>query len=285
MLSTLVPLLAHRALTTVVATNQTVPAVAPQADTVMILRPAAVAAELKRLPQVKQYIVQTGDTLPTITARAGISVDTLMQVNHLQSVDELIPGEPLLIPPVDGSMVPVMAGDTLTTIAGREHSDPAVLGAVNGLGPTDRMPKEVFVPALQVDQLLSREDPAAPTPTREHFVRFVWPTQGTITQYFWQYHPGIDIANPVGTPEVAADAGRVVFAGWGDYGIYVEIDHGNGFSTVYGHMSAVLVATGQEVAQGQLIGLMGATGRATGPHLHFEIRYHQVPVDPMRYLP
>jgi murein DD-endopeptidase MepM/ murein hydrolase activator NlpD len=117
-------------------------------------------------------------------------------------------------------------------------------------------------------------------PSRENLVRFAWPTQGTVTQTFFEWHPGIDIANEVGTPEVAADAGTVVFAGWGSYGIYVEIDHGNGFQTIYGHMSTVMVKTGQAVEQGQQIGLMGATGRASGPHLHFEIRYQGVPQNP-----
>lgn len=119
---------------------------------------------------------------------------------------------------------------------------------------------------------------------RQHLIRFVWPTHGTITQTFFDWHPGIDIANQVGTPEDAADAGRVVFAGWGGYGIYVEIDHGNGFHTLYGHMSAVLVTTGQVVAQGQLIGLMGATGRASGSHLHFEILYQGLPQNPIDLL-
>ncbi len=119
---------------------------------------------------------------------------------------------------------------------------------------------------------------------REHLIRFAWPTHGSITQNFWQWHPGIDIANEVGTPEAAADAGQVEFAGWGGYGIYVEIDHGNGFHTIYGHMSAVLVKTGDVVTQGQLIGLMGATGRASGSHLHFEILYQGVPQNPIDLL-
>jgi murein DD-endopeptidase MepM/ murein hydrolase activator NlpD len=123
-----------------------------------------------------------------------------------------------------------------------------------------------------------------PGANREHLVRFAWPTHGTITQTFFEWHPGIDIANQVGTPEDAAGAGQVVFAGWGGYGIYVEIDHGNGFHTLYGHMSAVLVTTGQVVTQGQLIGLMGATGRASGSHLHFEILYQGVPQNPIDLL-
>ena len=120
---------------------------------------------------------------------------------------------------------------------------------------------------------------------RERMVRFIWPTHGVITQPFWQFHPGIDIANVIGTPEIAADAGKVIWAGWGDYGIYVEIDHGNGFVTIYAHMSQVLVSDGQLVRQGQLLGLMGETGRATGPHLHFEIRYNGVPQNPLDLLP
>jgi murein DD-endopeptidase MepM/ murein hydrolase activator NlpD len=138
---------------------------------------------------------------------------------------------------------------------------------------------------INVDPLGQPATASDPGGSREHVVRFVWPTHGVITQYFWQYHPGIDIAADVGTQEFAADGGQVVFAGWGSYGIYVEIDHGNGFHTIYGHMSAVLVKTGEVVTQGQLIGLMGATGRASGPHLHFEIRYQGAPQNPIDLLP
>jgi murein DD-endopeptidase MepM/ murein hydrolase activator NlpD len=141
-----------------------------------------------------------------------------------------------------------------------------------------------FSLAMKMDDLAAPAPPAEAGASREHLVRFTWPTHGTITRTFFAWHPGIDIANDVGTPEVAADGGQVVFAGWGSYGIYVEIDHGNGFHTIYGHMSSVVVKTGQAVAQGQLIGLMGATGRASGPHLHFEIRYQGVPQDPIDLL-
>lgn len=154
------------------------------------------------------------------------------------------------------------------------------------LGPdgATRLRAQRVVAAVPTDALVQATAPAELGATREHLVRFAWPAHGTITQTFFEYHPGIDIANDVGTPEVAADAGQVVFAGWGSYGIYVEIDHGNGFHTVYGHMSAVMVKTGQVVAQGQLIGLMGATGRASGPHLHFEIRYQGAPQNPIDLL-
>ena len=117
-----------------------------------------------------------------------------------------------------------------------------------------------------------------------HLARFTWPAHGIITTYFWQYHPGIDIANIEGTPELAADAGTVVFAGWGSYGLYVEIDHGNGFHTIYGHMSDLGVQSGERVQPGQRIGLMGSTGNSTGPHPHFEIRYLGAPQNPLDFL-
>ena len=141
---------------------------------------------------------------------------------------------------------------------------------MNGLTPEARLPAELFIPAMSTEdvaQLPATSDVAGASSNaavdREHLVRFGWPTKGIITQYFWEFHPGIDIANDVGTPELAADAGQVVFSGWGDYGIYVEIDHGNGFHTVYGHMSRTLVSTGQMVTKGQLIGLMGYSGTAS----------------------
>jgi murein DD-endopeptidase MepM/ murein hydrolase activator NlpD len=138
---------------------------------------------------------------------------------------------------------------------------------------------------INVDPLTLPATASDPGGSRQHVIRFVWPTQGVITQSFWRYHPGIDIANSVGTQEVATAGGQVVFAGWGSYGIYVEIDHGDGFHSIYGHMSAVMVKTGDTVTQGQLIGLMGATGRASGPHLHFEVRYQGVPQNPIDLLP
>ena len=138
---------------------------------------------------------------------------------------------------------------------------------------------------VSLDPLRQPATASDPGGARQNVIRFIWPTHGLITQDFWQYHPGIDIAAEVGTQEFAVEAGQVVFAGWGSYGIYVEIDHGNGFHSIYGHMSSVQVKTGDTVTRGQVIGLMGATGRATGVHLHFEIRYQGVPQNPIDLLP
>lgn len=106
---------------------------------------------------------------------------------------------------------------------------------------------------------------------------FIWPARGVLSSgYGWRWgrqHRGIDIANDVGTPIVAAADGRIIFAGWseGGYGFLVEIQHPDGTLTRYGHNSKIMVKRGQSVGQGDVIALMGNTGRSTGPHLHFEI--------------
>jgi murein DD-endopeptidase MepM/ murein hydrolase activator NlpD len=117
----------------------------------------------------------------------------------------------------------------------------------------------------------------------------IWPVNGPVTSGFglrWgRMHEGIDIAAPMGTPIWAAAAGTVIHSGWlGGYGYLVVVDHGNGLSTAYGHASALLVAVGQEVSQGETIALVGSTGHSTGPHLHFEVRVNGVAVDPLLYL-
>jgi murein DD-endopeptidase MepM/ murein hydrolase activator NlpD len=98
-------------------------------------------------------------------------------------------------------------------------------------------------------------------------------------------HEGIDIAVPTGTPVWAAAAGTVIYSGWlGGYGNLVVVDHGNGLATAYAHNSALLVAVGQVVAQGDTIALAGSTGHSSGPHVHFEVRVNGVAVDPLLYL-
>lgn len=123
----------------------------------------------------------------------------------------------------------------------------------------------------------------------------IWPTAGRITSPFGyrvaplenasDYHTGIDIANEAGTPIYAAADGVVRHAGWGQgYGMCEVIDHGFGYSTLYGHMSELLVKEGAKVKRGQLIGRMGSTGTSTGNHLHYEVWTGGVPRNPMPYL-
>ena len=102
----------------------------------------------------------------------------------------------------------------------------------------------------------------------------------------FEYHEGQDIDAPYGTPVQVAASGRVIIAGrQRGYGNVVYVDHGNGLSTRYGHLSEIDVTVGQTVTRGQTIGLVGSTGRSTGPHLHYEVRINNQPVDPRQYLP
>ena len=120
---------------------------------------------------------------------------------------------------------------------------------------------------------------------------YLWPAKGTLTSgYGWRWgrmHRGIDVANSVGTPIIAAADGKVVFSGWssGGYGYLVELAHSDGSKTRYAHNSALLVKKGQRVIQGTAIARMGSTGRSTGPHLHFEIIKPGLgAVNPVRHL-
>ena len=118
---------------------------------------------------------------------------------------------------------------------------------------------------------------------------FIWPANGVVVSGYgmrWgRLHEGIDIAAPTGTPNWAAAAGTVIYAGWlGGYGNLVVVDHGNGLSTAYAHASAILVGVGQSVSQGETLSLVGSTGNSSGPHLHFEVRVNGVAVDPLLYL-
>ena len=120
----------------------------------------------------------------------------------------------------------------------------------------------------------------------------IWPARGEVSSPYglrWSgsdFHPGIDIANDMGTPICATADGVVTAAGWNDggYGNMVDIDHGNGVMTRYGHAMQVVVAAGQHVRRGQIIAYMGSTGFSTGPHVHYEVRVGGSPVNPVSYL-
>ncbi len=123
----------------------------------------------------------------------------------------------------------------------------------------------------------------------------IWPVRGQISAGFGQrldpfsgegvFHSGVDIRNPYGTRVEAAGDGIVLEAGFDSgYGNAIVLDHGFGMTTKYGHLSKILVVVGQEVKRGQVIGAVGMTGKATGPHLHYEVMVNDTPVNPMKYL-
>ena len=123
----------------------------------------------------------------------------------------------------------------------------------------------------------------------------IWPVEGRVGSSFGEredpingegaFHPGIDIEAPNGTLVRAAADGDVTGENMGSgYGRTVVLDHGHDLLTLYGHLSAIAVVPGQHVLRGQVIGYVGQSGRATGPHLHYEVRVHNVPVNPRKYL-
>ncbi len=148
----------------------------------------------------------------------------------------------------------------------------------------------------QVTAIISQLQGSSGTAASLANIHFIWPAKAVITRPFgenydpvlkkMEFHSGIDIGVWYGTTVVAAAAGKVIYAGWIiGYGNTVILDNGNGVTTLYAHAEKILVHKGDQVAQGQPITLAGATGYATGPHLHFEIRLNNVPVNPILYLP
>ena len=118
---------------------------------------------------------------------------------------------------------------------------------------------------------------------------FVWPTTDhsiSGNTFDASVHPGVDIGGQEGNPIYATDSGVIVYAGWSNYGYgnLIVIDHGTGWQSAYGHLSAVAVTCGQSVYQGGYIGAMGTTGNSTGPHLHFELAINGAKVNPLDYV-
>jgi hypothetical protein len=215
--------------------------------------------------------------------------------------DTVAAGQVLYVLPVDGIWYEVQSNDTLNDIADEFKVKPEdiVNYPLNNLGGGANLlaGTKIVIPngvkAAAATSVASSTSggyagygsSAAVNPAASG--NFMWPTQGTLTQYFGVYHSGIDIAYAVGIPIMAADGGYVSYAGWDNtgYGYEVLINHGNGFTTRYAHLSQYYVDAGQPVARGQVIAAMGSTGNSTGPHLHFEVIYGGVPQNPLFYLP
>ena len=249
--------------------------------------------------EIIEYTVQPGDTVSSIADKFGISQDTIRWQNNLQSKDSIKVGQTLDILPVTGISHKVQKGDTVYSIAKRyDTSAQAIVDFPYNTFAND----ETF--ELAIGQTITVPDGVKPaeilwspvarirqiTPNAGTVVAsgiFVWPTGGTITQRYVWYHPGIDVANNAAPDVLAADAGTVLIAGWPDnvgYGNRVYLDHGNGYRTLYAHLSVVYVVPGQTVKRGDRIGRMGSTGRSTGIHLHFQVSLNGNNLNPLGVL-
>lgn len=215
------------------------------------------------------------------------------------------PGDALPTEPGDVPALPTGSGD-LPTIPTGSGDLPALPNRQGGLSTLPALPGDLSALPAQPGDLapfparpghlsaVPVRHKARPRPVSPRKRRAAWvnpnPT-GQVTSCFglrWgRLHAGVDLAAPAGTPIVAAGAGVVVRAGEaGGYGNAVLIDHGNGYLTHYGHLSAITVVAGQRVAAGQRIGEEGSTGHSTGPHLHFEVHlgHYQNPVEPTAWM-
>lgn len=253
----------------------------------------------KMRDKIIEYKVQEGDTVGTIAKKFDVSEDTIRWQNNLKSKNAIKVGQILEIPPVTGVAHKVQKGDTVYSIA--KKYDTTAQGVVDfpyntftndetfelAIGQIIIVPDGVkaeetyWTPGARVKQIT----PDAGTVVASG--SFIWPSSGTITQRFYWYHKGTDIANHAAPNVLAADSGKVVIAGWpdaGGYGNRVMIDHGNGFVTLYAHMQSIYVTQGQTVARGASIGKMGSTGRSTGTHLHFEVIKGGNKIDPLSIL-
>lgn len=200
-------------------------------------------------------------------------------------------------PEVVGVTHLVQPGQTLYGIARTYGVDERALAELNDIErPEDlRAGQLLFIPGAERPLEVAPGSPSPPQQADEERAlakeaRYAWPIHGLLVSRFGvrgaEHHDGIDIAAPLGTPISAAAAGKVIFAGeQRGYGKLAVIDHGGGEATVYAHCSEVLVQVGESVRAGQTIAKVGRTGRATGPHLHFEIRIHAQPRNPLFYLP
>ena len=266
---------------------------------------------------VVTYTVQSGDSLFMIADNFGLKPTTILFGNYANladSPDNLAVGQVLNILPVDGTYYQWKGTESLTTVASffgvdpdsiinfpGNHLDPDTIGDLSH--PNITAGTWLVVPggtrqftSWTAPAQLVREDPsirvwgpgvcAGITTVQKGYGTFVFPTVEhwlSGTDYRPELaHYGVDFAGSLGNAIYAVDAGTVVYAGWNDwgYGNMIILDHGNGWQSLYGHLSQINVSCGQSVGQGDIIGLMGSTGHSTGPHLHFELSYNGTYINP-----
>lgn len=231
--------------------------------------------------QILVYTVAEGDTPGAIAERFGISLNTLLWANNIKNPRLIKVGDDLIILPVSGVQYEVKKGDTIESIAKKFKGDAHDIISFNGLaigqslelGMSIIIPDgEIVVPPSSAPQSSNRYANLKSEPSG-YYIRPI--TGGRRSRGIHGFN-GVDLAAPRGSAVLASAPGNVIIAkstGWnGGYGKYVVITHTNGTQTLYAHLDQVMVESGQQVAQGNAIGLLGSTGNSTGPHVHFEIR-------------
>lgn len=257
------------------------------------------------------YHAKKGDNMATIAKKNNLDLFTILSVNGLKTANNIHIGQRLKIPNQRGIFHEVKKGQTLEDIALMYNVNLRKIIRVNQiLDPSEIKPGiELFIPdarttvafqreLLEKSGIITKKEVGNEYKIRSSRSRslFSLPCKGVnLTSGFGyrrdpfnggrEFHAGVDLAPGYGSPVYAAMDGIVTYAGWmGGYGKLVVITSKNGYSTRYGHLSRISVRNGSYVKQGQRIGNVGNTGRSTGPHLHFEIRKNDKPINPLRYL-
>jgi LysM repeat protein len=249
---------------------------------------------------IAYHEVKPGESISTIAEDYEVSVSTILWENNLSAYSVIRPGDKLAILPINGVSYKVKSGDNLTKIAANYKVDEKDIQTINKLYDASKLAvgqiiiipggrKESYTaPAQQrysgVSAIMDFVKAPNATPVDDN--KMNWPTEGyRITQYYSWKHTGLDIANKIGTPLYAADAGVVEVLGWGTgYGNQIVIDHGGGKKTRYAHLSKFYVEKGDKVEKGETVGAMGSTGWSTGSHIHFEVIINGVKYNPLNYI-
>ncbi len=257
----------------------------------VLVKPNIITTERGVRREPETYIVQPGDTLSSIASHFGISITTLLWENRLNATSILRVGQKLTILPTNGVSYRIAKGDTLKKIASRYSVSVDKIKEFNNLGDDLKVGQVIIIPGgkpyVPPSSVSSKQTLAAVPNLSAAGGGMLWPTATKyISQYFTWRHSGVDLVNNTGTPIYAAESGVVQKAGWnnGGYGYYIIINHSRGLQTLYAHSSRLLVSVGDQVEKGQLIALIGSTGRSTGPHLHFEVRVNGRLANPLNYI-
>ncbi len=262
------------------------------------LEPEPGSQETAPLPSTQKsriYTIQDGDTVASISARHNVSTNTILWANGLSKNNTIRVGDHLTILPTTGVLHTVKSGDTVLMLAKVYEANATDIIKYNSLNEDAKLNigQKVIVPdgyisprsAPQVAPSSSglADSGTVPPPSTATGTGLIWPTTSRhLSQYFRWGHTGIDIDNRSRPPIYAAAAGTVQFSGrLGGYGNLVIINHGGGLTTYYAHNEINYVKKGETVAKGTAIAKVGSTGRSTGPHLHFEVRKHGRPINPL----
>ena len=226
---------------------------------------------------ISTYEVKEGDTLSSIAQEFDVSINTLLWANDLKSAHQIQPGDTLIVLPVSGTKHEVKRGDTVDTLVKRYRGDYDEIIQFNGL-PADgslKVGSVVIIPDGELDGqiALPKSLTNVLSDLKGYFSR---PIAGGILSRGIHGWNAVDLATACGQPIFASASGTIIRAddqGWNSgYGNFLAISHPNGVQTLYAHASELLTYIGQQVKQGQVVALVGSTGKSTGCHLHFEVR-------------